>query len=130
MHRDTTILIGANGGAAAQVLSDITRKGERLPWSAPTHLAPLCQRGTACAGGMGPPFLLLHGHDRAGSAWGVGGVHSPCRSFGCAGASWCRSGETRRLTRSLSRTIRPARAARAGLPGDARTRVSAATDTG
>ena len=88
-----------------------------------------CMRQRACPCPWGTPSLLSHGHDSAGRAEGAGGVHPPRRSSGCAGPPGCRSGETRRLLRSLSRTTRPPRAARAGLPGDARTRVSAATNT-
>ena len=134
-HRGTTILIGPNGGAAAPVLSEATREGERGSWPAPTHLArPLRQHRHACVGGPVHAHGAHHPCCRTGTTApeeqkALGGVHPPRRSSGCAGPPGCRAGETRRLLRSLSRTTRPPRAARAGLPGDARTRVSAATNT-
>ena len=95
MHRGTTILLGSNGGAAAPVLSEATREGERGSWPAPTHLArPLRQHRHACV--RGP----VHAH----------GAHHPC----------CRTGTTaqeeqKALGVSIHHAARPAAQAPLGV---------------
>jgi hypothetical protein len=95
---------------------------------------PLCPRGNACAGGPVhahgatiPAVVRARQRRKSLGRWSVS-IHHADRPAAPA-TPWCRSGETRRLTRSLFHTTRPPRSVRTGLPGYERARVSVATDT-
>ena len=111
----------ARGGASAMA-------HPHVPLTPPASTRERMRR-RACPCTWGTPSLLSHGHDSAGKAWGAGVSIQHADRPAAQATPWCRSGETRRLTRSLSHTTRPPRTARAGLPDSARTRVSVATDT-